>query len=58
MGVSVVGGLFMSTLLTLFIIPSLYAMLEGLKERRARRKAEQEKHDEEFIRQQMAKKNN
>ena len=55
MGVSVVGGLFMSTLITLFIVPSLYAMLEGSKERRARRKAEQEKHDEEFIRAQMAK---
>ena len=55
MGVSVVGGLFMSTLITLFIVPSLYAMLEGSKERRARRKAEQDKHDEEFIRAQMAK---
>ena len=55
MGVSVVGGLVMSTLITLFIVPSLYAMLEGSKERRARRKAEQDKHDEEFIRAQMAK---
>ena len=55
MGVSVVGGLFMSTLITLFIVPSLYAMLEGSKERRARRKAEQDKHDEEFIRAQMSK---
>ena len=55
MGVSVVGGLFMSTIITLFIVPSLYAMLEGSKERRARRKAEQDKHDEEFIRAQMAK---
>jgi HAE1 family hydrophobic/amphiphilic exporter-1 len=55
MGVSVVGGLVMSTLITLFIVPSLYAMLEGSKERRARRKAEQELKDEAFIREQMAK---
>ena len=55
MGISVVGGLVMSTLITLFIVPSLYAMLEGSKERRALRKAEQDKHDEEFIRAQMAK---
>ena len=55
MGVSVVGGLLMSTIITLFIVPSLYAMLEGSKERRALRKAQQEKHDEEFIRSQMAK---
>ncbi len=55
MGVAVVGGLVMSTLITLFIVPSLYAMLEGSKERRARRKAEQELKDEAFIREQMAK---
>ena len=55
MGIAVVGGLLMSTIITLFIVPSLYAMLEGSKERRARRKAEQEAHDEAFIRPQMAK---
>ena len=55
MGIAVVGGLLMSTIITLFIVPSLYAMLEGSKERRARRKAEQEAHDEAFIRSQMAK---
>ena len=54
MGIAVVGGLLMSTIITLFIVPSLYAMLEGSKERRARRKAEQEAHDEAFIRSQMA----
>ena len=56
MGIAVVGGLLMSTLITLFIIPSLYAMLEGSKERRARRKAAREKEEEAFIRRQMDKK--
>jgi HAE1 family hydrophobic/amphiphilic exporter-1 len=58
MGISVVGGLLMSTIITLFIVPSLYAMLEGSIERRAKRKAEKERHDEAFIRQQLEKKNN
>ena len=57
MGIAVVGGLLMSTLITLFIVPSLYAMLEGRMERRALRKQAQDKHDEEFIRQQLAKQN-
>ncbi len=56
MGISVVGGLLMSTIITLFIVPSLYAMLEGSKERRARRKAAREKEEEAFIRRQMDKK--
>ena len=56
MGIAVVGGLLMSTLITLFIIPSLYAMLEGSKERRARRKAAREKEEEAFIRRQIDKK--
>ena len=55
MGISVVGGLLMSTIITLFIVPSLYAMLEGSKERRAQRKAAREAQDEAFIRQQMEK---
>ena len=55
MGIAVVGGLLMSTIITLFIVPSLYAMLKGSKERRARRKAEQGAHDEAFIHSQMAK---
>ena len=50
MGISVVGGLLMSTLLTLFIVPSLYAMLEGRKERKEARKAELQAHEDEFIR--------
>ena len=58
MGIAVVGGLLMSTIITLFIVPSLYAMLEGSLERRAQRKAEKDRHDEAFIRQQMEKQNN
>ena len=58
MGIAVVGGLLMSTIITLFIVPSLYAMLESRIARRARRKEAQERHDEEFIRQQLLKKNN
>jgi multidrug efflux pump subunit AcrB len=50
MGISVVGGLLVSTLLTLFIVPSLYAMLEGRKERKEARKAQLQAHEDEFIR--------
>jgi predicted RND superfamily exporter protein len=57
MGISVVGGLFMSTLLTLFIVPSLYAMLEGRRERKAERKARILAQEEAFIREQQAKLN-
>ena len=57
MGISVVGGLFMSTLLTLFIVPSLYAMLEGRRERKAERKARLLAQEEAFIREQQAKLN-
>ena len=53
MGISVVGGLLMSTLLTLFIVPALYSMLEGLKERRAARKARLLAEQEAFIRSQQ-----
>ena len=55
MGISVVGGLFMSTLLTLFIVPSLYAMLEGRKERKAEREARLLAQEEAFIREQQLK---
>ena len=50
MGIAVVGGLFVSTLITLFIIPSLYSMLEGRKERKAALKASEEAREDEFIR--------
>ena len=50
MGIAVVGGLFVSTLITLFIIPSLYSMLEGRKERKAALKAAEEAREDEFIR--------
>ena len=55
MGIAVVGGLLLSTLLTLFIVPSLYAMLEGRKERKAERKARLEAEEEAFIRSQLNK---
>ena len=50
MGIAVVGGLVVSTLITLFIVPSLYSMLEGRKERKAALKAAEEAHEDEFIR--------
>ncbi|MBR6721124.1 MAG: efflux RND transporter permease subunit [Alistipes sp.] len=56
MGISVVGGLLFSTFLTLFIVPALYAMLQGRKERKAARKARLQAQEEAFIREQMRKK--
>ncbi|MBR5206656.1 MAG: efflux RND transporter permease subunit [Alistipes sp.] len=56
MGISVVGGLTVSTLLTLFIVPALYAMLEGHNQRKAARKARLEQEEENFIREQNRKK--
>jgi multidrug efflux pump subunit AcrB len=50
MGIAVVGGLVVSTILTLFIVPALYAMMEGRKERKAQRKAARRQVEEEFIR--------
>ncbi len=50
MGISVVGGLLMSTILTLFIVPALYAMLQGRKERKAAKKAARQAEEDEFIR--------
>ena len=56
MGIAVVGGLTASTFLTLFIVPSLYAMLEGHNQRKAARKARLEQDEENFIREQNRKK--
>ncbi|MCI4040359.1 efflux RND transporter permease subunit [Streptomyces sp. TRM75563] len=39
LGIVVIGGLISSTLLTLLLVPTLYAMVELRKERRARKKA-------------------
>lgn len=55
MGISVVGGLLVSTLLTLFIVPSLYAMLEGHNQRKAARKARLEQSEDQFILEQKRK---
>ncbi len=55
MGISVVGGLTVSTFLTLFIVPALYAMLESHKQRKAERKARLEQDEDNFIREQMRK---
>jgi HAE1 family hydrophobic/amphiphilic exporter-1 len=49
----VAGGLTFSTFLTLFIVPALYAMLEGRKERKAKRKARRQAETEEFIKKQL-----
>jgi HAE1 family hydrophobic/amphiphilic exporter-1 len=52
LAVVVIGGLITSTLLTLLLVPTLYAMLELRKERRAKkraakRQAKQDKLDEQ-----------
>ncbi|MGW7367817.1 efflux RND transporter permease subunit [Streptomyces sp. NPDC054841] len=39
LAIVVIGGLFSSTLLTLLLVPTLYAMIELRKERRAKKKA-------------------
>jgi HAE1 family hydrophobic/amphiphilic exporter-1 len=39
LGVVVIGGLFSSTILTLVIVPVLYRLIEGRKERKATKKA-------------------
>jgi HAE1 family hydrophobic/amphiphilic exporter-1 len=39
LGIVVIGGLFSSTILTLVIVPVLYRLVEGRKERKAMKKA-------------------
>ena len=56
MGIAVVGGLLVSTMLTLFVVPALYAMLEGHNQRKAARKARLEQQQEAFIREQNRQK--
>ena len=43
MGISVIGGLTVSTILTLFIVPSLYSVLVNRRQRKEREKAEKDK---------------
>jgi HAE1 family hydrophobic/amphiphilic exporter-1 len=38
LGIVVIGGLFSSTILTLVIVPVLYRLVEGRKERKAKKK--------------------
>jgi HAE1 family hydrophobic/amphiphilic exporter-1 len=40
MAVVVIGGLLSSTLLTLVVLPALYVLVEGRREKRAKRRAE------------------
>ncbi|MFF9586759.1 efflux RND transporter permease subunit [Streptomyces achromogenes] len=47
LAVVVIGGLITSTLLTLLLVPTLYAMLELRKERRARKRAAKRRPDTE-----------
>ncbi len=46
----VIGGLFTSTLLTLVLVPVLYTMAEGRKERRAKRRAAKREAELERVR--------
>ncbi|MEU1709327.1 efflux RND transporter permease subunit [Streptomyces sp. NPDC005706] len=49
LAVVVIGGLISSTLLTLLLVPTLYAMLELRKERRARKKAAEREPEPEVL---------
>lgn len=49
MALGVTGGLITSTLLTLLLVPTLYAMLELRKERRAGRPAAKRANEEERV---------
>ncbi|MEU4743193.1 efflux RND transporter permease subunit, partial [Actinosynnema sp. NPDC023658] len=49
LAIVVIGGLISSTLLTLVLVPTLYSMVEGRKERRLARKAERPSEDREPV---------
>ncbi|QQQ78775.1 efflux RND transporter permease subunit [Saccharothrix sp. 6-C] len=49
LAIVVIGGLISSTLLTLVLVPTLYSMVEGRKERRRARKAERPAEDREAV---------
>jgi len=49
LAVVVIGGLISSTLLTLLLVPTLYAMLELRKERRAKKKAAKREPESEVL---------
>lgn len=49
LAVVVIGGLITSTLLTLLLVPTLYAMLELRKERRAKKRAAKREAKQEKV---------
>lgn len=49
LAIVVIGGLISSTLLTLVLVPTLYSMVEGRKERRAARRAQRPTEDREPV---------
>ena len=42
LGIAVVGGMFFSTMFTIFIVPATYLVVEGMRERVAKRRADRE----------------
>jgi Cu/Ag efflux pump CusA len=42
MGIAIIGGLLVSLGLTLFVVPCMYALVEGLAERRAEKLSSRE----------------
>ncbi len=58
MGVSIIGGLIASTVVTLFLIPTIYLMIENRKLRKAQRRADKEEQiralEEEWAREDYA----
>jgi Cu/Ag efflux pump CusA len=53
MGIAIIGGMTFSTLLTLFVIPALYAMFQLRQEKKARRRTEKRLRREEVARRRL-----
>jgi len=54
MGIAIIGGMTFSTLLTLFVIPALYAMFQLRREKQARRKAEKQQRRQDAARRRLS----